>query len=144
MVYFEDVETTIDVPFEVLEAFMDSDEHGPAHSDDVRNFEVVENTDNVIVLTFERFLDGQWKRSKSRITSFPPYCRFVEELEGQFAGSRFVGIHRPEGTKTRVELFGDVQSQGKGPEETHESWMKMLAKSHAEDMAALKLYLDRK
>jgi hypothetical protein len=144
MVYVEDMGTTLDISLKELESFLESDEHSSAHSGDVRNFQVVETSGPTVVLTFERNLDGQWKRASSRITSFPPYCRCIEELEGDFAGSRFVGIHRPDGARTRVDVFGDFQCKGKSPEETRTLWLSMLAKAHEEDLAHLRRFWDRK
>ena len=144
MVYFEDLNTPLEISMDDLESFMESDEHGAAHSDDVRNFEVVENVGSSIVLTYERHLDGQWKRSRTRVTSFPPYCRWIEELEGDLAGSRFVGVHRPDGPRIRVDIFGDIQCKGKGPEELRTYWLDVLAKSHQEDVAALRKFRSRK
>lgn len=144
MVYFEDMGTTIDASMEELESFMESEEHGAAHSDDVRNFEVVENSGHTTVLTFERHLDGRWKAARSRVTSFDPYCNFIEEVEGDFAGSRFVGLHRPDGGKTRVELFGDIQCVGKSPEETRAMWLAILVKSHEQDLEALRKFRARR
>ena len=144
MVYVEDMGTILEVSLKELESFLESEEHFTTHSDDVRNFKVVETSGPTVVLTFERHLDGQWKKARSRITSFPPYCRCVEELEGDFAGSRFVGIHRLDGDRTRVDLFGDFQCQGKSPEETRALWLNILAKAHEEDLASWKRFRDRR
>jgi hypothetical protein len=144
MVYVEDMGTILDISFKDLESFLESEEHSSTHSDDVRNFQVVETSGPTVVLSFERHLDGRWKKASSRITSFPPYCRCIEEVEGVFAGSRFVGIHRPDGERTRVDLFGDIQCKGKSPEETRTLWLNMLAKSHEEDLASLKRFRDRR
>ncbi len=116
MVYFEDMGSTIDLSLDELQSFLDSDEHGSVHADDVRNFEMVENVVPTIVVNFERMFEGQWKKSRTRMTSFRPYCNCVEELEGVFAGSRFVVVHRPDGPKTRVDVFGDIQCKAKSGE----------------------------
>jgi hypothetical protein len=144
MVYIEDMGTALDIPLKDLDSFMESEVHGSAHSDDVRNFEVVENSGPTLLLTFERKIDGQWKKASSRITSFPPFCRCIEEIEGDFAGSRFVGIHRPEGEKTRVDIFGDIQCKGRSPEQVRTLWLGLLAKAHDEDLASLRQFRDRK
>ena len=144
MVYFEDLGTSLDISLDEMESFLDSEEHSSVHGDDVRNFEVVESSGPTIVVTFERKFDGEWRKSRTRLTSFPPYCRFVEELEGVFAGSRFVGVHRPDGAKTRVELFGDIRCTLRSPEQTRALWLDILAKSHEEDLAALRQFRDRK
>jgi hypothetical protein len=144
VVYFEDMGTTLDISLDELDAFLESEEHTSAHSEGVRNFEVVETAGPTIVLTFERKFDGQWGKSRSRLTSFPPYCRGVEELEGVFAGSRFVDVHRPDGAKTRVDLFGDIQCKARSPEQIRTLWLDILAQAHAEDVAALRKFRGRK
>jgi hypothetical protein len=144
MVYFEDMGTTLDLPFEEIATYLESEEHSSAHSDDVRNFEIVETAGPTIVLTYERKFDGHWKRSRTRVTSFPPFCRCIEEIEGDFAGSRFVGVHRPDGAKTRVDVFGDIQCQGKSPEQIRKLWLGILAKSHDEDVAMLRKFRGRR
>ena len=144
MVYLEDMGTTLDIRLEEMDSFLESEDHTSAHTEDVRNFEVVETIGPAIVLSFERHFDGQWTRARTRVTSFPPYCRFVEELEGVFAGTRFAGLHRPQGTKTRVDIFGDFQCQGKSPEETRRIWLAIFAKSHDEDLASLRRFRSRK
>jgi hypothetical protein len=142
--YFEDLGSTLDIPLEEMESFMESDEHSSIHSEDVRNFAVAETAGATIVLTFERRIDGRWKPSCSRVTSFPPYCRFVEEIEGDLAGSRFVVVHRPDGGKTRVDFFGDIQCKGKSPEEVRKYWRSTLDKAHEEDLAALGKFRNRR
>ena len=143
MVYFEDLGTVLDLPLEEMESFLGSAEHSSAHSDDVRNFEVVETNGPTIVLAYERKLDGTWGKSRTRMTTFPPYGAFVEEIEGVFAGSRFVVVHRPEGAKTRVDVFGEAHCKTKSPEELRSYWLDMLAKAHDEDVATLQRLRDR-
>ena len=78
------------------------------------------------------------------MTSFPPYCRWIEEIEGEFGGSRFVVVHRPDGAKTRVGVFGDIQGKGKDPEQVRKLWLQILAKAHDEDLSALRKFRYRK
>ena len=144
MVYFEDLGTTLDLPLDEMESFLESAEHSVAHSDEVRNFETVETNGPTIVLAYERKLDGKWSKSKTRMTTCSPYGAFIEELEGVFAGSRFVVTHRPEGAKTRVDVFGDIQCKTKSPEQLRALWLDMLAKAHDEDLATLRKIRDRR
>ena len=144
MVYFEDLGTTLDIPLDEMESFLESTEHSSAHSDDVRNFETVETNGPTVVLAYERKFDGKWSKLRTRMTSFPPYCAFVEEIEGVFAGSRFVVVHRPDGAKTRVDVFGEAQCKTKSPEQLRTLWLNMLAKAHDEDLATLRKIRDRR
>lgn len=144
MVYFEDMGTTIDVPLGELETFLQSREHSSVHSDNVRNFEVVEQSDASLVLAYERRFDGRWRKSRTRMTLFPPYCAWLEELEGDFKGTRFVLVHRPDGKKTRVDVFGDVQCGSMDGEKLRKYWLGLLVKAHDEDELALRRYRARK
>lgn len=143
MVYFEDMDTTFDVSMEDFESWNDSEEHSSIHSDVVRNFDLVENAGNVIVVTYERNVNGQWGKSRTRMTSFPPYCRVIEELEGEFAGSKFFGVHRPHGEKMKLDIFGDIQSKSMSGEQLRIYWLGVLAKSYDEDVASLKAFRSR-
>jgi hypothetical protein len=142
-VYFEDTGSTLDNTIEEMDAFLESDGHGSAHSGDVRNFEVVEHVGPSIVVSYERKLDGHWTKARTRVTSFAPFCRCVEDLEGASAGSRFVVIHRPHGAKTRVDVFGDGQCASMSPEQLREFWYETLSRAHDEDVAALRKFRDR-
>ena len=144
MVYFEDIGTTLDLPFDQMKAFMEFDEHLGFHAEDVRNFEVVEAAGPTVVIRYERRIDGRWGRSGTRMTGFPPFGSFIEEIEGDLAGSRWVLLHRPDGAKTRVELFGDIQCKGKSPEQTLRFWQATMDKTHSEDLAALTRFKARK
>lgn len=143
MVYFEDMDTPFDISMDELGSWDDSPEHASVHSGAVRGFEVVETSGPSIVVTYERMFKGLWGRSRTRITSFPPYCRFIEELEGEFAGSRFVGVHRPDGKRIRIDIFGDIESRSMSGEPLRKYWLEVLASTHTEDVAALKKFRSR-
>jgi hypothetical protein len=69
-VYCEERGTTLDIPLDRMESSLESEEHSSAHSDDVRNFEIVETTGATIVLSYERKIDGRWSRAGTRVTSW--------------------------------------------------------------------------
>ena len=143
MTYFEDTGDSIPLPFQRVIQFLDSAEHGGAHAGDVRNFKVVKTVGLTTTLSFERLRDGKWTPAVSRLTVFPPFCYCVEELKGTFAGSRFVGIHRPAGKRTRVDLFGDVRSKVYPPAKAKRLLLRTLAKAHREDLAAIRAWRKR-
>ncbi len=140
MTYFEDSGDSIPLPIEVVVKFLNSPEHGRAHAKDVRNFKVVKTEGRTMTLSFERFRDGRWTPALSRLTTFPPYCFFVEELKGTYAGTRFVGIHRPAGKRTRVDIFGDVRSRVYSPAEAKRRLLRTLGDAHREDLAAIRAW----
>lgn len=140
MVYFEDLGSTLDIPLNELETFLLSGVHGTAHADDVRNFQMVEQSGPTMVLRYERRFKGRWSRSGTRMTVFPPYCAWIEEIEGTFKGTRFVVIHRPHGAKTQVDVFGEVQCKSMPPAQLRKYWLGLLVKAHQEDLVALRRY----
>jgi len=78
------------------------------------------------------------------MTTFPPYCTWIEEIEGDFAGTKFVHTQRPEGAKTRIDVFGEAHCTGRSPEQTRTLFLEILAKAHEEDLATLRKIRERK
>ena len=143
MVYFEDMDTPFDVSGEDFASWDDSEEHANAHSGAVRNFEVVETAGPALVVTYERSILGEWQKARTRVTSFPPYWRMIEELEGEFAGSKFMVARRPDGSRIKIDVYGDIQSTSMSGEELRKYWLGVLATTHDEDLSSLKKFRDR-
>lgn len=143
MVCFEDLDTPLEVSLEGYVSWDDSDEHAAALSGVVRNFEVVETVGPAIVVTYERKVTAARHRARSHVTSFPPFARFVGDLEGECAGSRFVVAHRPEGRRIRIDVYGDVQSKTMRGEPLRMHWLEVLTKTHEVDRLALSNFRDR-
>jgi hypothetical protein len=137
MVYFEDTGTLIAAPLEFVWEYLVSEHHGPAHAKSARHFEVRETIGATAVIAAERFLDGHWKRFVSRSTDFPPFCVCNEEIEGDFAGTKFVLLYRPVGGQTQVDVFGDVQSTEFPPEVAKRRFLGLLEAAYLDDLPVL-------
>jgi hypothetical protein len=98
--YFEDTGAVIDAPIAQVWAYLVSEDHGPADSESARNFEVKETVGPTATVSAERFLNGKWSTFVSTSSDFSPFCICNEEVEGDFAGTKFVILYRPEGHRT--------------------------------------------
>jgi hypothetical protein len=137
MAYFEDTGAMIEAPVESVWKYLVSEEHGPAHSKSARNFEVKETVGSPPLISAERFLNGKWSIFVSKSSEFPPFCICNEEVEGDFAGTKFIILYRPQGGQTRVDVYGDIQSKVFGPEEAKRIFLKLLEDAYLDDAAAM-------
>jgi len=137
MVYFEDTGTVIDAPVGFVWDYLESEHHGPAHSKSARNFHVKETVGATTVISAERFLNGKWTPFLSKSSDFAPFCVFNEEVEGDFAGTKFIILHRPKGQRTQVDVYGDVQSAVFGPDEAKTTFLKLLENAYLDDLAVI-------
>lgn len=143
MVFIEDNGAIYDASLEDLWQYLASPEHGSAHAGSARNLRVT-STDGPNALTSaERRLEGRWTAFVSKTSGFPPLCVCSEELEGDFAGTKFVSVYRPEFHVTRVDLFGDVRSPVFPPEEAHRKFLATLQVAYEEDVRGLRAYRER-
>jgi hypothetical protein len=143
VVYFEDVGTVYEASLDELWKYLGSEEHGGAHVGNARNFQVKETSGNTTVISAERNLTGQWMAMLSKSTEFPPFCICYEEIEGLFAGTKFVALYRPKGGSTQVDVFGDIQSRTLPIGEAKTLFLASLVGAYADDAKALKTFLKR-
>jgi hypothetical protein len=143
MTYFEDTGTILDASIEQVWEYLASERHAPAHAGSARNFEVRETVGSTSVIWGERLVDGQWKPFLTRSTDFPPFCVCNEEVEGDFAGSKFVLLYRPQGKVTLVDVYGDIQARTLPPAEAHRRFLATLQAAYEEDAAALREFRHR-
>jgi hypothetical protein len=54
--------------------------------------------------------NGSTEKRRTRITPLPPVGSFVEELEGRFAGSKYINFYVPKGDKTEIRVVGEFTS----------------------------------
>ncbi len=141
MTHFEDVGSLLDAPPEIVWRYLVSDAHGPAHRDHARNFRVPAAAGGAGTVAAERLLDGQWRPFVSRSTDFPPVCVVNEELEGEFAGTKFALVYRPAGERTRVDVYGDVRSAVFPADVAREKFLLLLAGAYEDDVAGLRRYV---
>jgi hypothetical protein len=144
MVYFEDLGSTIEAPIEVVWEYLESEQHGDAHSARARNIKVREAAGPTSVVSGEHLDHGTWSPFCQRATEFPPLCTCIEELEGDFTGTRFVLLYRPEGEKTRVDVYGDVQSRVLDPKTALSQFLKRLESAYDDDLAGITEFLRKR
>jgi hypothetical protein len=137
MVYFEDTGTIIEAPVEFVWKYLVSEEHGPAHSKSARNFQVKETVGSTAMVSAERYLNGKWSTFVSKSSDFPPFCVCNEEVEGDFAGTKFIILYRPQGDQTRVDVYGDIQSKVFGPDDAKRIFLKLLEDAYLDDASAM-------
>src|SRR5580693_7405386 len=64
-----------------------------------------------MLLTYETVSpNGSTERRRTRITPLPPVGSFVEEIEGRFAGSKYINFYVPKGDKTEIRVVGEFTS----------------------------------
>ncbi|HTW39758.1 MAG TPA: hypothetical protein VMF04_02720 [Thermoplasmata archaeon] len=137
MVFFEDTGAIIDAPLDLVWKYLASEPHGAAHARSARNFEVTETAGPMSVVAAERLLHGKWTRFVSKSSDFPPLCVVNEEVEGDFEGTRFVILYRPEGNVTRVDVYGDVRSKKFPDAEAHRIFLEFLQGAYEDDAKAI-------
>jgi hypothetical protein len=140
MAYFEDLGSTIDAPIDVVWAYLTSEGHGAAHAESARNFAVRETVGATAVIAAERKLDGRWSTFVSKSADYPPVCICNEEVEGDFAGTKFVLVYKPDGARTRVDVYGDVRSAVLPPETAKAKFLELLAGAYADDVKGVRAF----
>ena len=137
MVYFEDTGTLIAAPIDFVWEYLASEQHGPAHARSARNFRVTETVGSTSVIVAERFFEGRWSKLVSRSTDFPPFCICNEEIEGTFAGTKFVVLYRPIGNQTQVDVIGDIRSKSLAPARAERAFLALLEGAYLDDVPVL-------
>ena len=137
MVYFEDLGTVIDAPIGFVWDYLESEHHGPAHSKNARNFQVKETVGPTALVSAERYLNGKWSTFVSKSSDFAPFCVCNEEVEGDFAGTKFDILYRPKKNQTQIDVYGDVQSRVFGLDEAKEIFLKLLENAYLDDVAVI-------
>lgn len=138
MTYFEDTGSVIEAPIDEVWEYLVSDDHGKAHARNARSFEVRETVGPMSIVAAERLLNGRWSTFVTKSTDFPPFCVCNEEVEGDFAGTKFVLLYRPDGPLTRVDVYGDVRSSTLDPESARQTFLELLAGAYDDDMRAMR------
>jgi hypothetical protein len=137
MVYFEDIGTIVDAPVAFVWDYLESEHHGPAHSKSARNFQVKETIGSTAVISAERYLNGKWTTFVSRSSDFAPFCVCNEEIEGDFAGTKFVILYRPQGLQTRIDVYGDVQSTVFDSSDAKRIFLQLLENAYLDDASVI-------
>ena len=145
-VYFHDADTVYDAPVEALWQFiLDGGEvHGSAHHATLRNFEGKDLSPTCFEASYEVRRGGEWRKSRSRTTLYPPLCKVAEQLEGEYAGSVLLWQYWPVGKRTRVDVWARLRSDVLSAQELRAHWRESLANAYDEDVAVLPKFLKQR
>jgi len=140
MVHVRDEGATFDAPVEVVWQYLNSGPtHGVAHKT-IRNRTTQPAGENAMIATMERNWNGEWVKVVSRMTRLPPLGMVQEFLEGPFAGSKAVLVYSPQGTKTRVDVYGEFTSPTIPEDQIEKAALQWLAQSYDEDAPAVRAF----
>ena len=137
MIYFEDTGSIIDAPIDFVWRYLLSEHHAPAHAGSARNFELTETVGSTALVSADRLVNGKWAQFVTKSTDYPPLCIVNEEVEGDFAGSRFVLVYRPKGEQTQVDAFGYIESKAGDAKLARATFLKLLDQAYQEDVLAI-------
>jgi hypothetical protein len=111
MVYVKDEGSTFDAPIDFVWKYIFGGEGHDSSHKTTRNSKFEKVSDITIIYGSERFLRGKWAPDRMRISMFPPVSVVTEWLEGVLAGSKLVYVYSPQGTKTRIDVYGEFTSK---------------------------------
>jgi hypothetical protein len=110
MVHIKDEGSHFDAPIETVWKYLQSPtDHGSSHTTS-RNQQMQPINETSFVLTQEQNMNGEWVKTSSRITIFPPVAMTIEILDGPLAGSKMVNIYTPKGNRTGIDVYGEFTS----------------------------------
>ena len=140
MVFVSDEGSYLEAPIDTVWKFMSSGEvHSKTHVS-MRNRVQKMLAPNVMEATMERHWRGAWVKVANRLTLLPPVGYALEVLEGPFAGSKSFQIYRPEGPRTRVDVYGEFVSPVIPSAEIRTAVLEYLAQTFDEDAPAIRAY----
>jgi len=144
MVHIKDEGSHFDAPIETVWKYLQSPmDHGPSHVTS-RNQKMEPINESSFVLTQEQEMNGQWVKSSSRITIFPPLALSIEILDGPMAGSKMVNVYTPKGSRTGIDVYGEfVSAQIPAPQLEH-AVRGNLEMMFNEDSAGIKAFASKK
>jgi hypothetical protein len=144
MVHVRDEGATFDAPVDVVWEYLNAGPtHGAAHRS-IRNRTTAPAGENAIIATMERNWQGNWVKVVSRMTRLPPLGIVQEFLEGPLAGSKAVLVYTPQGSKTRVDVFGEFTSPTIPPGQVENAARTWLEESYNEDAPAVRAFAKQK
>ena len=138
MVYLEDEGSEFEAPIDVVWKYIFGGEgHDKSHKT-TRNSKFKKVSDITIEYGSERLLRGKWAPDRMRITMVSPISVTTEWLDGVLAGSKFVYVYRPQGEKTRIDVYGEFTSPTLSPEEVEAAAREFLESEFRDDAPAVK------
>ena len=141
VVYFRQEGTMYDVPINVLWEFMNWEGHGAAHKKNARNMNVLEETPNGVLYSYETRRGGHWCKVTGRVLDFQPLGRIVQEIEGRYKGTQMVFLYTPAGGRTRLDIVARFVSDELDPETLERHMVDSLELAATEDDPYLQRFL---
>jgi len=111
MVLIKDEGSHFDAPISTVWEYLQGQMHGEAHVS-TRNQHVKPISENVMHISMEQNMNGQWVKVANRITALPPLAVVIEVVEGPMTGTKMVNVYTPKGNKTGIDVYGDFVVAG--------------------------------
>ncbi|MDE1820042.1 MAG: hypothetical protein KGJ23_04050 [Euryarchaeota archaeon] len=138
MVYLKDEGSEFEAPVDFVWKYIFGGEgHDAAHKT-TRNPKFKKVSEITIEYGSERLLRGKWAPDRMRITMVPPISVTTEWLDGVLAGSKFVYVYKPQGEKTRIDVYGEFTSPTLPPEGVEAAAREFLESEFRDDAPAVK------
>lgn len=138
MVYVRDEGSTFDAPIDfVWKYIFGGEKHDSAHKT-TRNPKFGKVSDITLLYGSERYLRGKWAPDQMRISMFPPVSVVTEWLEGVLKGSKLVYVYRPEGEKTRIDVYGEFVSETLAPQDVEAAAHEFLDNEFRDDAPVIR------
>ncbi|HUK50127.1 MAG TPA: SRPBCC family protein [Terriglobales bacterium] len=135
MVHVKD-DGVFDAPVDKVWQLLNDQNH---HHRSVKSSKVVEQSGKGMTIDAERVAsDGSTRMETIKFTFDPPKGFTMEWLSGNMKGSRQTHRYTPMGSKTKVDVEGDILVQGMDDNAVRKAALAMLAEVFEEDSAALK------
>ncbi len=144
MVHVKDEGSHFEAPIETLWKFLQAETHDESHAKSTRNRHVKPLGENMVLITEEANMNGQWVKVANRITMFPPLGTVVEVLEGPMAGSKLANLYTPKGAKTQIDVYGEFTSAQIPAAQLEHAVRANLEAVFNDDTAALKEFVAKK
>jgi len=143
MVLVKDEGSHFDAPISTVWEFLQGEMHGQAHVS-TRDQHVKPVSENVVVLSMEQNMNGQWVKVVNRITALPPLGVVIEVLEGPMAGTKMVNVYTPKGNRTGIDVYGEFTSPHIPAAQLESAVRANLQQVFDEDSAAIKAMTPKK
>ena len=137
MVHIKDEGSYFDAPLDTVWKYVqDGERHNATHQS--RNYNMKPLGENVMELSWEANMNGNWQKVKTRTTVLAPLGLAIEMIEGPMAGSKFVNLYTPAGNRTGITVIGDFASKSIPAAQLEGAVRGFLDQVYTEDAAVIK------
>ncbi len=144
MVHIVDEGSHFDAPVDVIWKYLlDQEDHARAHQSR-RNMKVEPAGENLVHVSFEQNVQGNWVKVVNRITILAPLGSAIEMTEGPMKGSKWINYYTPMGNRTGVTVVGEFQSAMLPGAQLEPAVRKNLEDAFNEDSAAIREFAGKR